>query len=187
MARSNSAPAEAENAATNTSGDGQPDFVGRLLGIVRSIASTVLITGVAFAAILLMGRGPMTDGDALQFTARSLDGAVVTSEQLKGKPVVLYFWATWCSACKLTTGSVEGFAERHPDVPVLAVTAENASVVTKWLDGRPSRLRMVAGAGQLMQKLGIRAYPTTVMIDAQGHVMWNRQGVLIPRELDARL
>ncbi len=155
--------------------------------ILRTVGSWALTFALAIAVIMVMGGGPLQQGQRIGFTAQRLDGSVVRSQELQGKPVLLYFWATWCTACKLTTATVEGFAARHPEIEVLALTAESPQVVRAWAKDRDEALPLVANAGPVLQSLGIRAFPTTVMLNPDGTVAWNRQGVLLPGELDVRL
>jgi thiol-disulfide isomerase/thioredoxin len=122
--------------------------------------------------------GPLDRGRRIDFTVRDLAGGEITRAALD-RPVVLYVFATWCSACKLTTPTVDGFARRHPEVAVLAVRA--AAAEAGW------SFRVIPDGGALAETLGVRALPTTIVLDASGEVRWNRQGVLVPGELDLRV
>lgn len=165
---------------------------GRALAVARSLGSTLLWTAVMVAVVLLISGGPFKAGDALEFSVKDISGQPAQSQAQGSKPTVLYFWATWCSACKLTTGTVEGFAARNPEITVLAVTPESPALIRQWADERghkpgPGSLRYVAQGGTLLRKLGVTSFPTTVVLDSEGKVAWNRSGVLIPGELDLRL
>jgi thiol-disulfide isomerase/thioredoxin len=168
-----------------------PTASSRVLAVARSLGSTLLWTGAMVAVVLLVSGGPLKAGDPVDFSLTDVAGQRVNSDELRGKPTVLYFWATWCSACKLTTGTVEGFAARNPDTTVLAVTPENPALIVDWAKARSasgdaSGLRWIAQGGPLLRKLGIAAFPTTVILDGDGKVLWNRSGVLMPGELDLR-
>lgn len=155
--------------------------------VLRSVGSTLLIfLGVMALMAVFMSGSPLS-GTAPTLAAQSLDGERVELAQYRGKPVVLYFWATWCTACKMTSPTVDGFAERRPDVPVLAVAMDDAATVRGYLEGQQRHFVVLADGDAIARGLGIRAYPTTAILDAEGRVHWSRQGVLMPGELDLRL
>lgn len=173
MASSSSAADRAADRAAN-----------RTIG--KTIGSWLLTFGLVVLVIMVMGGGPLTQGQAIAFETRTLAGESAQVGAGLNRPTLLYVWATWCTACKLTTGTVEGFAERNPAVQVLALSPEAPAVITAWNQERQTPLALVAGAGSIIEALGIRAFPTTVMIGRDGRVLWNRQGVLLPGELDIR-
>ena len=185
MARSNSV----DDHLPAPSAPEHPDGGGwrrRLVEVGRSLGSTLLMTAAMVGVVLLLSGGPLKQGEAVSFALKDVSGERVSSAELHGKPAVLYFWATWCTACKLTTGTVESYAARNSEVPVIAVSPEAPDVVASYLAGRDRPLRTVAEGGRLMQQLGVRAFPTTVVLDAEGRVVWNRSGILAPGELDLR-
>ena len=153
----------------------------------RSVATTLGMIVVVLSAVAIFATGSPLSGTAPSLSGKAMDGSVVRLDSLRGKPVVLYFWATWCTACKLTSPTVDGFAGRHPDVPVLAVAADDLATVRAYLNDEERHFTVLADGQSIARALGIRAYPTTAIVDAEGQVVWSRQGVLLPGELDLRL
>lgn len=79
--------------------------------------------------------------EAPAFTLKGLDGSQTTLNQFKGKPVFLFFWGTWCDACKEDIVLLEKFAEGKKD---------QLTFLTIVVDGeREKRAR------QIVQKLKI--------------------------------
>lgn len=62
--------------------------------------------------------------EAPDFELQALDGSKVKLSDLKGKKVILNFWATWCPPCKQEVPEMQAFYEKHKeDVVILAVNA----------------------------------------------------------------
>ena len=59
----------------------------------------------------------MIDEDASQFTLKDLEGKKVSLEELKGKTVILDFWATWCGPCKMSFPGMQKAVVAHKDNP----------------------------------------------------------------------
>jgi len=118
------------------------------------------------------------------FTLTSLDGKDVTLSELRGKKVVLNFWATWCPPCKAEMPHMQNYYEQYAkkdNVEIIAVNLTKAerdvtddakvdSVMT-FRDSYnltfPILLDPKNSAGEDYQILTI---PTTYFIDSNGYI-----------------
>lgn len=101
------------------------------------------------------------------------DGArTVSLEQLRGKVVVLNFWASWCAPCIEELPSLTAMQRALPQVQVLAVsTDQDEEAYAKFLDRHPVELMKVRDGRQTSNALyGTFRYPETFVIDKQGVV-----------------
>ncbi len=155
------------------------------IGLRSWIFTFLIAIGVFLTATTFVG-GPVENGAAVTFEVVDLQGEMIRSEALRGKTVVVYVWATWCTACKMTTPTVDRFAASHPDVVVLGVAADEPEAVRAAVAADPRAFRVVPDGTALAQQLGVRAFPTTLVLGPDGRVTWNRQGVLLPGELELR-
>jgi len=107
------------------------------------------------------------------FRLQGLDGGSLSLAELKGKVVVLHFWATWCPPCleelpRLFTFSGKQDPEKYMLVPV-SVDRTGPGSVIKFLDswGLEPRGYLDPG-GKLAKKYGTIRYPETYILDPQG-------------------
>ena len=150
----------------------------------RSWMWTLLLVWLVWMTVQSLRGGVDVTGVAPDFAATDTLGKPLQLHDLRGKPTVLYFWATWCGACKLTSPTVEAFAKSHPDINVLAVADDDPAAVQAYLQDTPRQFRVALGNRATMQAYHIRALPTTVLLDAAGKIVWSRIGVLLPGELN---
>jgi len=118
---------------------------------------------------------------APEFTTGSLDGASVRLADLRGRYVLLNFWATWCPPCLEEMPSMqtlyEAFRERGLVVVAISSDEGGASVVDGFIRKLGVRFpvlldpdRRVAGA------YGAKNLPVTFLLDPQGRVIAAAQG-----------
>ena len=118
---------------------------------------------------------PMIGFLAPDFSLPSTDGNTVTLSSLRGQPVVLNFWATWCPPCRAEMPELEVFWQRYgpEDLVLLGIDqGESRHVVEQFARGVvdtsfPLLLDTRSDIGALY---GVRALPTTVFIDADGRI-----------------
>jgi uncharacterized protein (TIGR03435 family) len=99
--------------------------------------------------------------------------AGVSWDRLKGKVVVLEFWATWCGPCIAAIPHLNELADAFKDQPVqfIAITDEEESVVAPFLKRKPIHAWVGLDTDKSMQKdYAISGIPHTVVIDRKGKV-----------------
>lgn len=154
------------------------------VGWARSIVWSVFLTVMVVLVMASLRGGPLPTDVAPPLTGVDVTGKAVDIAALKGKPVVLYFWATWCGACKMTSPTVDQYARSHPEVTVLGVAMDEEAAVRAYLKETPRSFQVVPASEQVQQAWPVRALPTTVVLDTQGRIAWQRVGVMLPGELN---
>jgi thiol-disulfide isomerase/thioredoxin len=107
---------------------------------------------------------------APDFTLLSLDGQAITLSELRGKPVLLNFWATWCPPCRAEMPALQKFHEQYGDqVTLLGINwAEDPETVRRFLERYdityPNVLDRQGKAFVLYRLTGI---PTTFFLDEE--------------------
>lgn len=140
-----------------------------------------IVAVVAVLAISLVGRrgGPSVGGAAPNFEVPMLDGETFALDDMRGKVVVLDFWATYCGPCKISLPALQqaraAFAD-NPDVYVATVNTDRISnrvaTLEKWMQRRKLTLPVLLddGAQTVSRTYRVKAIPTMVVIGRDGTV-----------------
>ena len=120
----------------------------------------------------------------LEFTLSKLDGGRLPLNTMKGKVVVLDFWATWCGPCRVQHPLYEQVKTRfkdNPDVVFLAVsTDEDRSLVMPFLE-RQKWSKEVLYEDGLASYFRVNSIPTTIVLDRSGEVKSRMPGFIAER------
>jgi len=117
-------------------------------------------------------------GKPLSLTGVALDGRQVSLESLRGTPVLVHYWATWCEPCKVDIAQIRELAAKYGPkkfaVVGIALDSEK-SQLEKFLQSKPiawPQLHEAGGLdGRLAEELGILTLPTMILLDAEGKVV----------------
>lgn len=117
---------------------------------------------------------------APDFSLAKLDGQFVTLSDLKGQPVLINFWTTWCPGCRDEMPLLQSiYEERQGDgLVVLAVDmAEKPEQVKKFMeDNKLTFTALLDLDNRVSATYGIRLIPTTVLVDKSGNIRDVRVG-----------
>jgi thiol-disulfide isomerase/thioredoxin len=120
--------------------------------------------------------------DPMGITITGLDGQKLLLASLKGKIVILDFWATWCGPCRIQHPMYEQVKERfkdRDDVVLLSIdTDEDHSIVGQFLDQQKWPKSRVYFEDGLQKLLLVTDIPTTVIFDKQGRIASRMNGFL---------
>ena len=121
------------------------------------------------------------------------DGGQMALSSLRGKPVLVNFWATWCPPCLREMPLINQFAQSQAArgthaVQVLGIAVDQAANVNRWIARQPLAFPVVlAGAGgvSMTRTLGniSGGLPSTILFDAQGQVQQRKIGELSEQDL----
>lgn len=117
-------------------------------------------------------RLPPTVGSAVKdFVLDDLSGNEVKISRLKGKPLVLNFWATWCPPCKEEMPLLEHYSKLYAnEITIIGVDyAEDQQTVQQFVEEQTITFPVLLDqAGIVSEMYFVRNYPMTFFIDADG-------------------
>jgi len=123
------------------------------------------------------------------FTLPASDGGEVSLAQLRGDPVMLDFWASWCSNCRADMGLVAKAASQYRARGlrvVLIDDQESAATATHFLSRIGVHLpTLLDQKGEVAQSYGLPGLPVAVFISPDGRVSSLILGQLQPAQLQA--
>jgi peroxiredoxin len=133
---------------------------------------------------------PTTDSPAPDFQLVSLSGETVRLSDLRGIPVLVNFWATWCGPCLLEMPAIQSRYDRHQsEFAVLAVNYdEPIEQVRPYVDQLGLTFDVLLDpAGEVQRLYRVRGYPTTYLVDAEGVIRIQHIGLMSEEQLDRYL
>ena len=114
------------------------------------------------------------------FHAKTLDGERYSNDSIKGKVVLLQFWATWCRYCRGDQPVVDQLTQEFADrgLVVLAVNVgESKKTVKKYLEQMPRACKVVLTEDTNLAAIyAARSFPLYVLIDRDGNVAGTQKG-----------
>jgi peroxiredoxin len=131
---------------------------------------------------------PLEVGDMVpNFRLRSTDGTHVELASLRGQPVILTFWTTWCLACLDQLPAMQQVAGAHGDVRALGIAVgEPSGRVSSAADDHGATFPMLLDSDKAVaHTYGYWDYPVTLVIDADGVITAIHSGPVSAEEMEA--
>lgn len=134
---------------------------------------------------LLSSFGPMKTASIPSVMLKDLNGKSVDTGQLSndGKPILICFWATWCSPCKKELNT---YAEMYDDwqeeigVKIYAISVDDQRTVNSvkpYINSVSWEYEILMDVNkQFSQAMGVNNPPHTFLLDGSGNVVWQHAG-----------
>jgi len=134
---------------------------------------------------------PRVSHPAPDFTLTTTDGETLTLSELKGKPVLLNFWATWCPPCRAEMPYIQAAHEAYKGAGLVVVAVdvqEGREKVSQFARELGLTFPLALDTtGQVGTTYQVRAFPTSFFIDREGIIRSTFTGPMTSPVLEERL
>lgn len=147
---------------------------------LRFAAELLVVLLIVAGVQAWRGRDLLASGQpAPDFALRDLDGRVHRLSDLRGQPVMLHFWATWCGVCRQEFGALASLDAARGDGILLAVAAdgEDAAALRQFAAERGLRYTILRGDDALTRAWGVSVFPTSFYLDRSGRIVTHQMGM----------
>jgi peroxiredoxin len=155
----------------------------------RTLSVLVIVIAFLFTACIAQSGKKQK---APNFSLQTQNGKVIELSKLKGKVVLVNFWATWCPPCR---AEIPDFIEVYNtykskgfEIIGIALDEEGWSKVAPYVKEAKMNYPVVLGSAEVVQQYGnIESIPTTFIIDKNGYIAGRQVGVLSKTALEQKL
>lgn len=151
----------------------------------RRVSTLIIFGGIALAiigllvvlaiAVVIRGTPPLASGSAPNFSLTTFDGETYTLAELKGKPVVINFWASWCLPCRDEAPALQRAWETYRERGLIVLGVD-------YVDTEADAKKFIAQFDQtypngadlgtrISQAFRISGVPETYFIDKEGKLL----------------
>lgn len=116
----------------------------------------------------------------LSGTFKDSSGQTLTAESLKGKKLVINFWATWCAPCKEELPTLQVFSDLQDPQKTVVLTInvkEPSSRALRFMQTNQISLPLIPDPqGEWAKQFDIKVFPTTLLVAPSGRIQWRIVG-----------
>jgi len=125
-------------------------------------------------ALTLQIPAPIPGAPAPSFQAQLTDGTLLNLDDLRGSPVILNFWATWCAPCELEMQDLQSLYEDYARQGLRIVginSGEEIAAITPWIERLQLQFDIALDVDLNITTLyGVNGQPTTFVINSDGMI-----------------
>jgi thiol-disulfide isomerase/thioredoxin len=156
----------------------QVRLIDKLASTFRRVRRQLLEIGLV--VLLFFGIGAWqkrhllaSDVPAPAFRLSALDGREVSLDDLRGKAVLLHFWATWCGVCKMEQAGLNALERQLPSNTTLITVvadADDRSRIKRYVQEHGIHYPVLLADEQTLARFRVSAFPTNYYLDDGGKI-----------------
>lgn len=160
-------------------------------GLIVLLAVVVVLLALLAYGLVRQGVSQPKSGPAPDFTLQLFDGGQISLSELRGRPVIINFWASWCDPCRDEAPFLERAWRKRKDQGVMFIGID-------YLDSEKEALAYLKEfditypngpdlASKIAQQYRIRGVPETFIVNPEGRIVFFKPGPMTEEELLAEL
>ena len=143
---------------------------GNIKNKLVSLALQVVVLILIYAGIQMYFKRDMPSGAAPDISGLMLNGDRFSLSEFSGQPVLVHFWATWCRICQFEHSTIDAIAEDYAVLTVATQSGSRKSVSDYVREHKITAPVIVDERGSLSKIYGIKAFPTTFVLNPDGSI-----------------
>ncbi len=147
----------------------------------------IMILLMVFYAVRLWLLRDAISGEAPALSGITLQGQPFDLASSEQRPILVYFWASWCPVCKLQQDSIERIAQDYPVITV-AIQSEDDKTMQQFMQSQQLSFAVINDQlGVLAGRYGVRGVPMAFIVDADNRIAFVESGFSTETGLRLRL
>jgi thiol-disulfide isomerase/thioredoxin len=148
----------------------------------RWIIAVAAVSSILVIALVVLTRLPAANDEmvpAPDFTLASLDGENITLSDLRGRYVLINFWATWCAPCLAEMTALQALADEHGDsLVILGINQrEDLSAIEPFLQQLGVSFPILLNPDDAtLINYQVMGLPRSALVDPQGYIIYRAFG-----------
>lgn len=160
-------------------------FIALAAGVVMVLNGTINLGGTdapKAAPLANLENGSLAN----DFELEDVTGTKVRLSDLRGKVVVINFWATWCVPCVQEMPMFDTYASQYPQFTMLGIDPEESPEKVKpFVEKMGMGYQILLDRnGKVMQNYKVSMLPTTFFIDEEGMIRFRHYGSMAQEQLE---
>lgn len=138
-----------------------------------------IFIAILFCTITVLNSCNVSNMKLSKIDLVDLDGNVVNLEDLKGKPIFLNFWATWCPPCRQEKPAMERARQilEKEGFQFVMVSQEKMEIIKRYHETKPYGFKYLK-TNDNIKMLGVFEIPQTYIYNSKGEVVFENTGMM---------
>ncbi len=168
-----------------------------ILAMTAFILATIATLAISLRQNPNQSEDALAGKNALDFQVEHISGqapqgkSVFGMQDFIGKPLILNFWASWCTSCRHEAKELEAFWQKYQDqgIQVVGIAVQDSQEAAhNFLRDHPKSYLLGLDKDSIASiNYGVTGVPETVLIDKHGRVVEKFQGPLTVAKLEKKL